>query len=1810
MVPVRTDDYAIDPAADESRSGPSAPTDGALRGLTLPAVFAAAVRAAPDAPALTDGDRSRTWQQWSTEVDALARGLQELGVGPGDVVAVQLPNCWEYVTLHLAVAAVGAVMLPVHQGNGRAEVRALLDRVDPALLVLPGDLPGAADGAGALLAAVPSLRAVLVAGETAEGAGPADPRVLPVDRLLADRLGSAPHPVEVRPEQPLVLVPSSGTTSARPKLCLHSHDGLLSNTAPVAEAAAAAFGSAVVTACPLTHLFGLQSLHTALFTACHQVLLRGWDPDRFLELARRTDPSVVFAVPAQLHDIVTRLAQTDGPVGFRPREIRTAGAAAPAALVAEVRAVLDTSLVVVWGMSELGTGTCTRPDDPAEVAARSVGRPTAGARVSVVREDGEPCPPGEVGELCYRSPSMFRGYFGDPELTRAALTPDGWLRTGDLASVDESGLVRFHGRAAELINVGGRKFNATEIQGLLADLPGIGPLAVVARPDPRLGEYPCLVLTARAGAGTGLAEVTGFLRGRGVAEYKIPLELVTVEDLPRTPAGKLHRRALEELLAGGGFTPAPAPPSAAAPRSLADALDLVRRCITTVLGGTPVLGVMPVLGPGTGEPPAAPDATFRAQGLDSVGAVRLRNLLVERTGLALPVALAFDFPTPAAVAERLVGGARPSGADAPPRPRSGPDDEAIAIVGMACRLPGRVASPDDLWTLVADGADAVSGFPADRGWDLARLFDDDPDHPGTSYARAGGFLHDAGHFDAEFFGLSQREALATDPQQRLLLETAWEALEQARIDPTTLRGSRTGVFAGAMYHDYAAHLAHGGAGELEGLLGIGTAASALAGRISYTLGLEGPALTVDTACSSSLVALHLACRSLRSGESSLALAGGVAVMATPTSFVEFSRLRALSPDGRCKSFARAADGAGWSEGVGLLVLERLDDARRHGHQVLALVRGSAVNQDGASNGLTAPNGPAQQQVIHRALADARLAPADVDAVEAHGTGTTLGDPIEAEALLATYGRAHTGDRPLWLGSVKSNIGHAQAAAGAAGVIKMVQALRHGVLPRTLHVDEPTAQVDWSSGAVRLLTEPRPWPAEPGRTRRAGVSSFGISGTNAHLILEEPGTVDTDPPRTRSGTVDTDPLRPRPAGTVETDPLRPRPTETAETCEAGPPRPGPAVPWVLSARGETALRARAGQLAEHLAAHPEQSPRDLAFSLATTRALHGDHRALLVGTDPDRLRAVAAALADGSSSTGIVPGRRSDGGLAFAFTGQGSQRPGMGRGLARAFPVFDAALREICSLLDPWLERPLLSVLWAEGEDADHAADGRTPLDRTGWAQPAIFAHEVALYRLFESWGVVPDRLVGHSIGEIAAAHVAGVLSPADACALVAARGRLMDALPAGGAMLAVRLPESELRPWLGDFTDTVAVAAVNGPHSVVLSGAAGPLAALADRLGAAGHRTKPLAVSHAFHSPLMAPVLADFRDAIGALAPAEPAVPLVSALTGRPLTAREARDPEHWVRHIVEPVRFLDAVEYLRGERTTRFLELGPAAALTPMIDECLAAAGAAPGATTVVPTGPSGVHDEEQAALAAVARLHLDGVPVDWAAVLPGARSVPLPTYPFQHRRYWIAAPRRTADDGATAAPEPAGPWTDRPVGPPVKAPAEPRADRLSDRLAGLDEAAQDELLLRLVLAETEAVLGGDAPGDVLAAQDLSEQPFSELGVNSVNAIELRNRIIAASGARLPATLVFDHPTPAAIARLVRAELARPTTSWGSAAAVTDALEHLLESGTALDADTAARLRDLVKRWGPAPAGGNGRPDIRAATDEELFRLLDGADG
>ncbi|MFF8848046.1 SDR family NAD(P)-dependent oxidoreductase, partial [Streptomyces sp. NPDC015127] len=952
-------------------------------------------------------------------------------------------------------------------------------------------------------------------------------------------------------------------------------------------------------------------------------------------------------------------------------------------------------------------------------------------------------------------------------------------------------------------------------------------------------------------------------------------------------------------------------------------LDLVRTEVAAVLGHASAQAV-------------EPDRAFSEIGFDSLTAVELRNRLKTATGLRLPATLVFDHPTARATAEHLDHALRGTTTNTPARVATGVDDEPIAIVGMACRYPGGVSSPEDLWGLVADGVDAVVPLPEDRGWD-EDLYDAEPGAPGKCYAQGGGFLHNAGDFDAGFFGIGPNEASAMDPQQRLLLETSWEAFERAGIDPSSLKGSATGVFVGLMYHDYGYGSSSGG--------------SAVAGRVSYVLGLEGPSVAVDTACSSSLVALHSAVQALRSGECSLALAGGVAVMATPEILVEFSRQRGLSPGGRCKSFASAADGTGWAEGAGVLVVERLSDARRNGHPVLAIVRGSAVNQDGASNGFFAPNGPSQQRVIAGALASAGLTSADVDVVEGHGTGTTLGDPIEAQALLATYGQGRSSDRPLWLGSIKSNIGHAQAAAGVAGIIKMVQAMRHGVLPRTLHVDEPSSQVDWSSGAVELLTEAREWLPVDGRPRRAGVSSFGLTGTNAHVIVEEGDAAVGDADE-----------------------------------GAGP------VAWVLSARSPEALAEQAERLRVFAETVPDGELASVARALVVGRARF-EHRAVVVGADRAALMRELAGVAE------AVPVAKGAGSLACVFTGQGSQRLGMGRELYGAFPVFAEAFDAVVECLDGHLGGvSLRDVVW--GADAGL-------VERTGWAQPGLFAIEVALFRLLESLGVRPHFVLGHSVGEVAAAHVAGVLSLDDACRLVAARGRLMEALPAGGVMVAVRAGEAQVLPLVNEH---VGLAAVNGPDSVVISGAEDAVSQVVERLEAQGHRTRRLAVSHAFHSPLMEPMLAEFAAVAEDLSYARPQIPFVSTLTGG-LVGEEIADPGYWVRHVREPVRFADGITELAAQGVGVFLEVGPDAVLSTMAEDCLS-----DDTDAVLVPAQRRDRNEPHTLLTALGRLHTHGLDIDWPGTLTGRRTrhIDLPTYPFQRQRYW--QPERPASAGPGA--------------------------------------------------------------------------------------------------------------------------------------------------------------------------------------------------
>jgi acyl transferase domain-containing protein/NADPH:quinone reductase-like Zn-dependent oxidoreductase/acyl carrier protein len=992
------------------------------------------------------------------------------------------------------------------------------------------------------------------------------------------------------------------------------------------------------------------------------------------------------------------------------------------------------------------------------------------------------------------------------------------------------------------------------------------------------------------------------------------------------------------------------------------------------------------------------ERAFRELGFDSLMAVELRKRLQGATGLRLAAAVVFDYPTPVQLAEHLLREATrtPDGALAA-KPSVAQTQEPIAIVEMSCRYPGGVRSPEDMWRLVHSGIDAISPFPTDRGWDLDRLYDPDPNRPGTSYTREGGFVHDVGEFDAGFFEISPKEALAMDPQQRILLEICWEAIERAGIDPLSLRGTDTGVFAGINPSAYGVKLPK----DLEGYQVTGSAGSVTSGRVAYALGLEGQAISVDTACSSSLVALHLACAALRAGECDLALASGVAVMSTPDAFVAFSRQRGLARDGRCKSFADAADGTNWGEGAGVLLLERLSDARRLGHPVLAVVRGSAVNQDGASNGLTAPNGPSQQRVILQALANAGLSPQQVDVVEAHGTGTALGDPIEAGALLATYGQERDVDRPLLVGSVKSNIGHTQAAAGVAGVIKMVMAMRHGVLPATLHVDEPSRGVDWGLGAVSLLTDAVPW-ADGDVPRRAAVSSFGVSGTNAHVILEEAPAQD--------GIVRSLDLGVAADGGVRSDGL----------VDVG------VVPWVVSGKGREALREQAHRLLDRVEGDSHVAPVDVGFSLAVGRSALR-HRAVVIGDGREGLMDGLRSLARGEVGPAVVEGSADGvgGGVAFLFTGQGSQRVGMGRELYERFPVFRDALDEVCGHIDGLLGRSLLEVMFG-GDESGAAPEGAALLNDTMFAQTGLFALELALFGLLKDFGLYPDYLLGHSIGELTAAHVAGVFDLHDACALVAARGRLMGVLPGGGAMVSIQASERETEESLVGFEGRVSLAAVNGPEAVVLSGDEDAVFELEGLWGSRGRRTKRLRVSHAFHSHRMEDMLEEYAEVARGLSFAVPQIPIVSNLTGESVLAEEVCDPAYWVRQVREPVRFYDGVRWIADQGAVScFLELGPDGVLSAMSQECLAdAQGAADHESSERPSVKAvsalrGARPEVHALLIALAEMWTGGTTVNWATAFNDndAHTVQLPTYAFQRQHYWIAGNGLAAGDSSSAA-------------------------------------------------------------------------------------------------------------------------------------------------------------------------------------------------
>ncbi|MFJ9009271.1 SDR family NAD(P)-dependent oxidoreductase [Streptomyces canus] len=1510
--------------------------------------------------AFADDRRTLSWAELELRTRRLAGAL---GVARGARVAFCLDNSVELVEGLLATVRAAAVGVPLSPRGTHAELAALLADCDPEVLVV--DRRQLARIASVVGERSPRL---VVTGE-----GPVPEGVVHFDDLVAD--GRSPEPRDdLGLDEPAWLLYTSGTSGTPRAAVASQRSALWSPVACYVPRLGLAADDRLLWPLPLAHTYAhsLCVLGTTVAGGSARITaLR--EPAALLRLIDEFAPTVLGGVPLTYQQLL------DAGLGQVPslRVCVTAGAPSEPELRERVEGGLGVPLLDGYGSTE----TCGKIAMESLAGPRvrgSSGAVLPGMEVRLTDPGTGEETVGAEGEIWVRGPGVMLGYHDG-----GTVAEEGWYRTGDLGRFGEHGALTVTGRVNDRIVRGGENVDPVEVEQVLRGLPGVLDAAVVARPHPLLGEVPvAFVVPVERGLDTGAllracAEV--------LSAHKVPDDVLFTPAIPRTAAGKPRRAVLREGLAA---RPAEETLAGLADRTPAERRALLTELVcaeTAAIGGSeavgepiasdrPVVGGVPEVAPAAGgrEAPVTdaaaidPHTAFADLGLTSMGAMNLWHRLSLRTGLRLPATLVWDHPTPAALAahldERLHGGSRETA-----QPRRGPAAEPIAIVAVGCRYPGGVRSPEDLWRLVSDGVDATGAFPADRGWDVDALYHPDPDRLGTTYTRRGGFLTDAADFDPLFFGISPREATATDPQHRLLLEVAWETLERAGIPAPSLRGSATGVYVGLMHGGYG-----GGASAhaLESHIGIGSAGSVASGRISYVLGLRGPALTVDTACSSSLVAMDLAAAALRAGECTLALAGGVTVLASPKPFVVFSRQRGLSADGRCRSFADGADGTAWAEGVGLVLLEKLSDARRNGHPVLAVLRGSAVNQDGASNGLTAPNGEAQRELIRLALADAGLRTADVDAVEGHGTGTALGDPIEAGALLATYGRDRDPDDPVWLGSVKSNFGHTQAAAGVAGVIKMIEAMRHGELPRSLYAEQPSPHVDWSDGAVRLLDRARPWP-ERDRPRRAAVSSFGIGGTNAHVIIEEPEEAGEEPRNFRSG------------------------------------GPRTAAPWLVSGSDEAGLRAHARELAAALAdVEGEAAALDVAYSLATTRTPL-QRRAAVLAADADGLLAGLRELAEGSDGPALRRGTaRGTSKVALLCAGQGAQRTGMGQEPAAAYPAFAKAFSELCDAFTPFLDLSLREVI--DDPDSDL-------LHRTDYAQPALFAYEVALHALLADCGVRPDFLVGHSIGELAAAHIAGVFSRSDAVRLVAARGRLMAGLPSGGAMFAVRAPLTDVLKRLDEVPGgRVAVAAVNGPESVVLSGAEEEVSALAARLGRTATRLK---VSHAFHSPLLDPMLEEFRKVAESVTYHWPSLPVVSTLTGRP-EPDAIRTAEYWVRQARETVRFADAVRWLARAGVTAYVEAGPSAALSAAAEECVE-----PGSGALFTSGAE--------TAVALAELHVHGVPVDWRSVYAGtgARRRPLPTYPFQRQRYWLDA--RGDDSGddrklvGPAQPDADGPRT-----------------------------------------------------------------------------------------------------------------------------------------------------------------------------------------
>lgn len=1127
------------------------------------------------------------------------------------------------------------------------------------------------------------------------------------------------------------------------------------------------------------------------------------------------------------------------------------------------------------------------------------------------------------------------------------------------------------------------------------------------------------------------------------------------------------------------------------------------------------------------------DAPIRDLGLKSIDVLAIPGDLGDRFGFCIPDLAVWDNPSAndlidSLLNQRSADSLRESHGHADRNTQGrGSINEPVAVIGVGCRFPGDIDGPERLWDFLTEKKCAITAYP-DRGFTNAGTF-----------AESGGFLKDVAGFDNRFFDIPPDEALRMDPQQRLLLEVSWEALEHAGIIPESLRLSRTGVFVGVSSTDYVRLVSASAQQKSTIWDNTGGSSSIIANRISYFLDIQGPSIVIDTACSSSLVAVHLACRSLSTWDCDIALVGGTNVLISPEPWGGFREAGILSQTGCCHAFDKSADGMVRGEGCGVIVLQRLSDARLEGRRILAILTGSAVNQDGKSNGIMAPNPSAQIGVLENACKSARVDPLEIGYVEAHGTGTSLGDRIEAHALGMVFGRKRPGSGPLMIGSIKPNIGHLEGAAGIAGLIKAVLMVERGSLLPSGGFTEPNPAIPFTELGLRVVDELQEWPVVAGRPRRAGVSSFGFGGTNAHVIVEEAGSVGAD---TVSG--------------------------RADVGGSG----GGVVAWVISGKTASALAAQAGRLGRYVRARPALDVVDVGYSLVSTRSVF-DHRAVVVGQTRDELLAGLAGVVAGRPEAGVVCGvGKPAGKTAFVFAGQGSQWLGMGSELYAAYPVFAEALDAVVDELDRHLRYPLRDVIWGHDQDL---------LNTTEFAQPALFAVEVALYRLLMSWGVRPGLVLGHSVGELAAAHVAGALCLPDAAMLVAARGRLMQALPAGGAMFAVQAREDEVAPMLGH---DVSIAAVNGPASVVISGAHDAVSAIADRLRGQGRRVHRLAVSHAFHSALMEPMIAEFTAVAAELSVGLPTIPVISNVTGQ-LVADDFASADYWARHIRAVVRFGDSVRSAHCAGASRFIEVGPGGGLTSLIEASLADA-----QIVSVPTLRKD-RPEPVSVMTAAAQGFVSGMGLDWASVFSGYRPkrVELPTYAFQHQKFWLAPAPSVSD------PTAAGQIGASDGGAELLA-----SSGFAARLAGRSADEQLAAAIEVVCEHAAAVLGRDGAAGLDAGQ-----AFADSGFNSLSAVELRNRLTAVTAVTLPATAIFDHPTPTELAQYLITQIDGHGSSAAAAAnpaeridALTDLFLQACDAGRDADGWKMVALASNTRERMSSPVRNNVSKNVALLAD------------